>query len=95
MLFQICLNLDEDKMSKPMDLKKLNKIYTSFFSISSIDQPIITYDYVYFISNEKAKGFNYKNLIYSIADVFELYGNTLRKPLLYINTPLTFSSIFF
>jgi hypothetical protein len=70
-------------------------IYKSSFRIS-YDEPIITYYYVYFISNERAKGFNYRELgLFSTADVFELYGNTFRKPLLYIYTPIDFFSVFF
>lgn len=78
----------------PKDLSKLNFLYRSPFRVSH-DQAIITYDYVYFIA-EKAKGFNWKKLgLWSSANVFGLYGNTFRKPLLYISTPISFFSIFF
>ena len=93
MLIQFCLNLEEQY--PPKDLRKIQIIYKSFFEIAN-DEPIITYDYVYFISDGIAKGFNYKKLgLFSTANVFKLYGNTLRKPLLYINTPIEFYSAFF
>ena len=94
MLIHFCINLAE-QWYPPKDLRKMQIIYKSSFRIS-YDEPIITYYYVYFISNERAKGFNYRELgLFSTADVFELYGNTFRKPLLYIYTPIDFFSVFF
>lgn len=92
--FHICVNL-EDKWQPPNDLRKIEKIYESFFRVSS-DQPVITYSYVYYISDGLPKVFNYKDLgLFSSAKVFNLFGNSYIKPLLYINTPLDFYSIFF
>ena len=94
MLIQFCVNLEE-QWYPPKDLRKMQIIYKSSFRIA-YDEPIMTYDYVYFISDERAKGFNYRELgLFSTADVFELYGNTFRKPLLYIFTPIDFYSVFF
>jgi hypothetical protein len=56
----------------------------------------MTYSYVYFISDGIPKGFNYKNLgLFSTDNVFDCFGNTYIKPLLYIHTPINFYSIFF
>ena len=94
MLIQFCVNLEE-QWYPPKDLRKMQIIYKSSFRIA-YDEPIMTYDYVYFISDERAKGFNYRELgLFSTADVFELYGNTFRKPLLYIYTRIDFYSVFF
>lgn len=92
--FHICVNL-EDKWQPPNDLRKIEKIYESYFGVS-YDQPVITYSYVYYISDGLPKGFNYKDLgLFSSAKVFNLFGYSYIKPLLYINTPLNFYSIFF
>ena len=92
--FHIYVNL-EDEWRPPNNLRKVEKIYESYFRVSS-DQPVITNNYVYYISDGLPKGFNYKKLgIFSTANVFNLFGNSYIKPLLFINTPLDYYSIFF
>ena len=91
-IFKCCQNIQEE-WYQPKDLKKINTIYKSSYKVSR-DQTLITYYNVFFLDGYIPKGFDYNDLgIFSTAKVFNLYGNTFRKPLLYTYTNFAFNSI--
>jgi len=95
MLIDNCLNMY--KTSPPKNLRNINKIYDSSFTIAN-DKPVITGNNVFFIGRgDVLQGFNYNKLsLFNSASIFYPYGeNSFIKPLNFFSTIIDFRSLFF